>query len=199
MLSVERSDLVAPDAKETVDDGLRQLIVAAQAGDQAAYRAALAAVVPIVRRVARALGVLPPSIDDVVQETLLSMHRLLHTYDPDRPFAPWLNAIARRRSIDVLRVRGRRSQREVHAPIAYDNHPEEEDRFVAVEMKEDAERLRPAIEALPEGQREAVKLLGLDGYTLAESAELSGKTKTALKVSFHRAIKSLRARLEGSG
>ncbi|MCW5695261.1 MAG: sigma-70 family RNA polymerase sigma factor [Bauldia sp.] len=174
-------------------------MIAAQGGDQVAYRALLSAAVPVVRRVARAIGVPPASVDDVVQETLLSMHRLLHTYDPARPFAPWLNAIARRRSIDMLRAQGRRSTREVHAPIAYEAHAEEEDRYVAVEMKGDAERLRPAINALPEGQREAVKLLGLDGYTLAESAELSGKTKTALKVSFHRAIKSLRARLEGSG
>lgn len=186
-------------SKDTIEESLRQLMVAAQAGDQTAYRAVLSAVVPIIRRVARAIGVQPPSIDDVVQDTLLSMHRLLHTYDPSRPFGPWLNSIARRRSIDVLRSRGRRAKREVHAPIAYDNHPEETDRFTAVEMREDTERLRPAIDALPESQREAVKLLGLDGYSLAESAELSGKTKTALKVSFHRAIKSLRARLEGSG
>lgn len=186
-------------SKDTIEESLRQLMVAAQAGDQTAYRAVLSAVVPIIRRVARAIGVQPPSIDDVVQDTLLSMHRLLHTYDPSRPFGPWLNSIARRRSIDVLRSRGRRAKREVHAPIAYDNHPEETDRFTAVEMREDTERLRPAIDALPESQREAVTLLGLDGYSLAESAELSGKSKTALKVSFHRAIKSLRARLEGSG
>ena len=46
-------------------------------------------------------------IDDVVQETLTTVHRARQTYDPSRSFAAWLRTIAQRRSIDGLRHHGR--------------------------------------------------------------------------------------------
>src|SRR6516164_6672016 len=42
-------------------------------------------------------------IDDVVQETLLTVHQARHTYDPNRSFTAWLRTIAQRRAIDGLR------------------------------------------------------------------------------------------------
>ena len=45
--------------------------------------------------------------EDAVQDTLLTLHTLRHTFDPTRPFGPWLATIAARRAIDRLRRRGR--------------------------------------------------------------------------------------------
>ena len=42
-------------------------------------------------------------LDDLVQETLISLHGKLSSYDPERPFLPWLAAIARYRFVDHLR------------------------------------------------------------------------------------------------
>ncbi len=55
------------------------------------------------RQFARARLGAVPWIDDVVQETLLAVHRARQTYDPGRPFAPWFYAVASSRLIDVIR------------------------------------------------------------------------------------------------
>jgi RNA polymerase sigma factor (sigma-70 family) len=71
--------------------------------------------------VARGQGIRSDLIDDVVQETLLTVHRARQTYDPNRSFTAWLRTIAQRRAIDGLRRVGRTRTREVYripVPIA---------------------------------------------------------------------------------
>ena len=58
--------------------------------------------------------------------------------------------------------------------------------------------IRLAVAALSPGQREAVELLAIRQRSLGEAAAETGKTKVALKVNLHRALKTLRARFEGS-
>src|SRR5262245_57557210 len=99
-------------APESNDDLARDrewsaLMAAAQGGDRAAYERLLREILPFLRALAARQHRRPDRIEDVVQEALLTVHRVRHTYDPTRPFAPWLAAIARRRSIDALRRRGR--------------------------------------------------------------------------------------------
>ena len=53
----------------------------------------------------------PGQLDDLVQETLLAVHQKLGTYEPSRPFLPWLAAIARYRWIDALRQAYRNKER----------------------------------------------------------------------------------------
>lgn len=174
-------------------------MAAAQAGDRAAYTALLRDCVPVVQAVARRQGVPPGRVDDVVQDVLLTVHRVRHAYDPVRPFTPWLRAIAQRRIIDLLRRHGRQGARELHAPLAYEGHPDpaaSPER--SLEQARRADTLRSAIAALPAGQREAVEQLGLEERTLAEAASATGRTTGALKVNLHRALKALRAGL-GAG
>ncbi len=171
-------------------------MAAAQAGDRAAYAALLRDCVPVVQAVARRQGVPPHRVDDVVQEVLLTVHRVRHTYDPARSFTAWLRVIAQRRTVDLLRRQGRQSARELHAPLAYEGHsdpaanPER-----SLEQGREADTLRAAIAALPAGQRQAVEQLGLQERTLAEAASATGRTTGALKVNLHRALKALRASL----
>ena len=176
------------------------LMQAAQAGDGDAYAALLRDCVPLIRAVARGRGVAPDAVDDVVQDVLLTLHRVRHTYDPGRSFTAWLRAIAERRAIDLLRRRGRRQSREVHAPEAYEDHadPAEsaETRVVAGER---ARRLGEAVRGLPPGQREAVERLALLDQSLAEASAETGRSKVALKVNLHRALKALRTRMAGEG
>ncbi len=84
---------------------------AAQDGDARAYRLLLRECATLAAAVARRHGVPPFAVDDVVQDTLLTVHRVRHTYDPTRPFDPWLRAIAGRRAVDALRRRGRQGER----------------------------------------------------------------------------------------
>ena len=74
----------------------------AQGGDRAAYRRLLEEIAPYVR--ALAVRRLPnrSDVEDAVQDVLMTVHAIRQTYDPARPFGPWLVAIADRRIIDRL-------------------------------------------------------------------------------------------------
>ena len=182
------------------DDAGRQRrawMAAAQSGDRRAYERLLADSVALIRNVARRRGVPADALDDAVQETLITVHRVRHTYDPSRSYDAWLAAIAERRAIDVLRSHGRRSRREVHDDLALEQHPDRDDASAESERAQHAQRLQAAVAGLPPRQREAVEQLGLRERSLAEAAAETGSTAGALKVNLHRALKSLRERLRG--
>ncbi|MFC5435535.1 RNA polymerase sigma factor [Rhodanobacter umsongensis] len=182
---------------ETPDRRRAAWMAAAQAGDRRTYEKLLADSVALIRVAARRQGVAQDHIDDVVQETLITVHRVRHTYDPTRSYDAWLTAIANRRAIDALRSRGRRDSREVRDDHALDSHPDQHDASAAAESGQRARRLREAIAELPPGQREAVEQLGLRERSLSEAAELTGRNTGALKVNLHRALKALRDRFHG--
>jgi RNA polymerase sigma factor (sigma-70 family) len=169
-------------------------MVAAQAGDQAAYGALLRDCVGVIEKVARRQGVPADRIDDVVQDTLLTVHRARQTYDPARSFTAWLAVLAARRAVDLMRKTGRHAVREVHAPLAYERHADESAASRRPAYGSEA-RLGAAVADLPARQREAVQLLVLQERSLAETAAATGRSKGSLKVNLHRALKSLRARL----
>lgn len=182
---------------DEVDSDWSTMMGAAQAGDRVAYEALLRDCVPHVRRVVRRSGVRTDLVDDVVQEVLLTVHRARQTYDPSRSFKAWLSAIAQRRAIDMLRHRGRQDRREVADDTGYDSHPD--GAATPEQAWEDEARqrvLREALAQLPAGQREAMDALALRQLSLDEAAAATGKTKGALKVNLHRALKALRLRSE---
>lgn len=182
------------------DARLSAWMAAAQGGDAAAYTTLLRECLPLVARMARREGVRGEAAEDVVQDTLLAIHRARATYDPARPFLPWLAAIAQRRAIDQLRRSGRRQGREVHDPLAYEGAPDPGDGAdAALGRSERAERVRAWVDDLPPRQREAVDRLALAEESLEEASRSTGRTKVALKVNLHRALKALRAKLTTGG
>ncbi len=183
--------------KESPDRQRAAWMAAAQAGDRHAYERVLADSVALIRGVARRQSVPLDMLDDVVQETLLTVHRVRHTYDPARSYGAWLAAIAGRRAIDALRSHGRRARREVFDERTLDQLAERDDASVASERAQEALRLRAAIAGLSPGQREAVEQMGLKERSLAEAASETGRKAGALKVNLHRALKTLRDRLHG--
>ncbi|MGH8156824.1 MAG: sigma-70 family RNA polymerase sigma factor [Rhodanobacter sp.] len=187
----------AANDSESPDQRRAAWMAAAQTGDRRAYEKLLADSVGLIRAAARRQGVAHDQLDDVVQETLITVHRVRHTYDPARSYDAWLTAIASRRAIDALRSSGRRDRREIHDEFAIDAHPDADDASAASEGQQRAQRLREAIAELPPGQREAVEQLGLHERSLREAAELTGRNTGALKVNLHRALKALRERFHG--
>jgi RNA polymerase sigma-70 factor (ECF subfamily) len=137
-------------------------------------------------------------IDDVVQETLLTVHRARQTYDPNRSFTAWLRTIAQRRAIDVLRRVGRTRTREVYAPLAYENHSDPSDATEETAFHIDhTEVLSSAVGKLSARQREAVEHLAFQSQSLAQAATITGRSAGSLRVDWHRALKTLYARLGG--
>jgi len=165
------------------------LMARAQGGDGEAYRRLLVAIAPYLRSLALRHHRDPSDVEDTVQDVLLTVHAIRHTYDPTRPFGPWLLAIAKRRIIDQLRRQGRTRAREVALDL--------EETFSAPEANLgeadwNQRALGDAIGRLPPGQREAVRLLKLQEMSLRQAAAASGLSVAALKVAMHRAMKNLR-------
>lgn len=174
------------------------LMAHAQAGDAGAYRRLLGEISPYLRRLAARRHSDPADIEDTVQDILLTVHAIRYTYDPTRPFGPWLVTIAQRRIIDRLRRRGRLQSREAPLTEEHETFPAEQANL-ADEMS-DRRELHEAVERLPASQREAIRLLKLKEMSLKEAAEVTGMSITALKVATHRALNSLRKMLSrGSG
>jgi len=189
-------DAESPGQKE-VDCRRAAWMVAAQAGDRAAYETLLRDCIPSIKRVARGQGIRPDLIDDVVQETLLTVHRARQTYDPNRSFTAWLRTIAQRRAIDVLRRVGRTRTREVYAPLAYENHSDPSGATEETAFHIDHTQVLSAVGKLSARQREAVEHLAFQSQSLAQAATITGRSTGSLRVDWHRALKTLYARLGG--
>jgi RNA polymerase sigma factor (sigma-70 family) len=176
----------------SVDDLRRAAqMAAAQAGDRFAYEALLRDCVPLARAVAVRRGVATDYVEDVVQDVLLTIHRARQTYDPSRSFTAWLCTIAERRAIDLLRRIGRQHAREVHSPLDFESFADQGARPADVSVATGG-RVKEALASLPERQREAVQILVLEERSLSEAAIATRRSKGALKVNLHRALKTLR-------
>ncbi|MGH9810340.1 MAG: sigma-70 family RNA polymerase sigma factor [Terriglobia bacterium] len=166
------------------------LMAHAQAGEQEAYRRLLEEITPYVRSLAAKCHRDPSDVEDTLQDVLLTVHAVRHTYDPTRPFGPWLVAIAHRRITDRLRRQGRSTARETVLTAEHETFSPHEANYL--DSMSAARALREAIEHLPQGQRDAIKLLKLQEMSLKEAASASGMSVAALKVATHRAMKNLR-------
>jgi RNA polymerase sigma-70 factor (ECF subfamily) len=164
-------------------------MAAAQQGDENAYRSLLEAVQPIVFGYVRKRINSAEAAEDIAQEVLLTLHRVRHTYSPDRPFEPWLFAIARSRLIDYLRKLKRISSVEVMMDVM------PEARELAGETS--GENALDVLEKLPAAQREAFSMLKVEGLSTREAAERAGVSVSALKVRAHRAYNAIKKSLAG--
>lgn len=171
-------------------------LAAAQAGDRRSYETLLRAALPWLRGMARKRF---PWADlaereDIVQDTLLALHRNLHLYDPARPAKPFLLGILKLRGAERHRVRARRHIRET--PL--DDLPVTSDALATKATQEaslDVRRASSAITTLPPRDRKILEMLKLREMTLAETSAATGMTVGALKVATFRAIRRLRQKL----
>lgn len=171
------------------------LMARAQDGDAEAYLRLLQEITPYLRYRTARYHRDPRDIEDTVQDILLTLHSVRHTYDPSLPFGPWLVGIANRRAFD--RLRRQRRQRIHEFPLTHDHEA------VAgadnIENAPDRHRLEDAIGDLPPVQQQAIRMLKLKEMSLKEAATESGMSITSLKVATHRALKSLRKMLMDRG
>jgi RNA polymerase sigma-70 factor (ECF subfamily) len=193
----------SPDvASDEAGDGAQwgDWMAQAQRGDRAAYHALLSAIAPWLRAIARRYLRQEQDAEDMVQEILIVVHDIRHTYEPGRPFKPWLATIATRRCIDSLRQRMRRNLHEMADEDALAQAPDDSVSGrpeAQLEREQEQGRVRRAVQSLPARQREAVELLRLRELSLNEAADESGQGVGSLKVAMHRAMKSLQRAIAG--
>lgn len=184
------------DAAASDDAAWSQWMRQAQAGDRVAYERVLQAIVPYLSAIARRMLGHPDAVDDAVQDILLIVHSVRHTYEPERPLKPWLATIARRHCIDLERRRLRRQRHEtgddeaIAARAGHDPSPED-----ALGRLQDSAGMRRVVAALPPRQRTALELMKLGELSAREASRASGLSVPALKVACHRALKSLGRKL----
>lgn len=183
----------------TSDEELSSLMWAAQQGDAAAYSRLLREITRRVRSVVRRQRGFAGAaeVEDLVQDVLLSVHAVRASYDPERPFIPWLMAIVRNRLADGARRHARRAAREVQVDDIDVTFADV--RTNTGESAWSTEALHAAVQALPPGQRQAIELLKLRELSLQEASSLTGTSISALKVATHRAMAALRRTFRNAG
>jgi RNA polymerase sigma-70 factor (ECF subfamily) len=128
---------------------------------------------------------LPPGmVDDAVQDTLFAIHQKRHTYDPSRPFGPWLAAVARYKWIDRLRAMKAAPTEALSEELAVPDHEEQ------VTSAHSLERL---LQTLKPAQSEVIRLVKLQGYSIEEAAHRTGQSAALVKVNIHRGLGRLTA------
>ena len=172
------------------------LMQAAQHGDAGAYERLLREIAPLLRNVVRRRRPFldAADVEDLVQETLISVHAARATYDAGRPLLPWLYALLGNGMADAARRHARRAAYEVQAEDFERTVESVPDRD-AGEDYGDPQRLMQAIRELPDGQRKAVELLKLQELSLKAASAATGVSVGALKIAMHRALLALRSKL----
>jgi RNA polymerase sigma factor (sigma-70 family) len=174
----------------TSEAQLRAMMVAGLEGDPEAHEFLLTALVPLLRSFfRRRIRGAQDDAEDLVQETLLAVHTRRVTYDRNRAFTVWLYAIARYKLVDHFRRRRRL------CPI------EELSEMLVIEGFEDAsaavldvERL---LKGLPTKQAGLIRDTKLVGLSVTEAAKRAHIGQSDVKVSIHRGLRALAARIRG--
>ncbi len=161
----------------------RDWMLAALAGDGAAYRMLLQGLTRHLRSYyARRLD--SGAAEDAVQETLIAIHAKRATYDPSLPFTAWVYGIARYKLIDEYRRHKRRATVPLDEAAELFGHDEASEAIA----RRDVAKL---LDKLPPAKRQLVRDIKLDGVSIADAARRTGLSESAVKVTVHRAIKSL--------
>lgn len=179
-----------------------ELVGRAAAGDASAFRELVERhqlrVYQIVHRMLRDRT----DADDVTQETFVRVFRNLDRFDREREFGPWLHTIARNAALNFIASRGRRkaaSLEELRDKGAPPPASREESPLESLARREVVERVRGAMEALPEEQRLVITLREFDGLAYDEIAATLGIPIGTVMSRLSRARAALAARLRAGG
>lgn len=180
------------------DAGLTAAVLAAQDGDEDAFRTVYRAVQPRLLGYIRTL-VGEPDAEDVASEAWLQIARDLDRFsgDADR-FRGWAARIARNRALDHLRMRGRR-------PATGGDETELSEKPAGSDTADEAiealatGRTMSLIAQLPQDQAEAVVLRVVVGLDAKSAAQTLGKRPGAVRTAAHRGLKRLAELLRADG
>jgi len=182
------------------------LMAESQAGDKEAFQCLLTEISTVIERFclkrAGYLGV----TEDVVQETLIAIHRYRQSYDPDRSFRRWMFAIAKHKLVDAIRKRTKYDHADDFYEVFVTNpgalpystiggqmsdHALYKAHNVEYGMEERKGQLTVALRQLPSKYREAFRLVKMEGFSVRGAAAELGVTESAVKVRVHRAFKMI--------
>ncbi|MBP2303105.1 RNA polymerase sigma factor [Azospirillum picis] len=147
--------------------------------------------IPRLRRFARAMVRDATLADDLVQECLERALSRLHLWRPGTNLRAWLFTILRNLHINGVRRRQPVVDIDAEAQAAIGAAPGSQ--FVRMELRD----LRRALGLLPNEQREVVLLIGLEGISYNEAADILGISIGTVKSRLSRGRRALRLLMEG--
>lgn len=155
-------------------------------GDAAAFRAIFDRYAPrLLRLTVRHLRS-DELAREVVQQTFFQLHAARLDFRTDAKLRPWLFTIA----MNLVREHYRKKKRRGETELVEERAPGVE--APSLERKERIERVRAAVERLPQSQREVLELHWFEERPFAEVAEILGTNEGAVRVRAHRAYKRLK-------
>jgi RNA polymerase sigma-70 factor (ECF subfamily) len=135
---------------------------------------------------------------DLAQEVFVRVYKNRHRFRPECKFSTWLYAIATNLARNHARWHQRHPLRLVDpatlregAPACHQPPPDQH-----AELSEQARRVRDAIEALPDDQREALLLSVFEGLSHQEIADILSTRPKVIEMRLYRARKALAAQLQ---
>ncbi len=129
---------------------------------------------------------------DVVQDTFLKLCGQDES-DLSNRLAEWLFTVCRNRALDVLRKEGRMtrlSEDQVQTCRSPDLDPSD-----ALERRDSAARVLQLLDALPNNQREVIRLKFQNGFSYREISRISGHSVSNVGFLIHVGLKTIRQRL----
>lgn len=170
---------------------INELVQRCLAGDEVAIRQFVSRFERVVFSLCLRMLTHRQDAEDMTQESLVRIVRHLDQWDPDRPFLPWMMAIAANRCRTLMARRSRRpagplAESEAPAVMDPDSH----------ELREELQR---AINQLREEYRNCFELFYLQELSCAEISELAGVPEGTVKTWLHRARKELAEALKRRG
>jgi RNA polymerase sigma-70 factor (ECF subfamily) len=127
--------------------------------------------------------------EDLAQETLLAIHRGMDRFDGQghKAFLSWVFTIAENRIRDAVDYHGA-EKRKKPDPLSFTQTSPSG----AAAREESVQRVRRAVESLPEDHREVVRLRRFEELEYPQVAEIMGRTENAVRVLYCRALKALK-------
>lgn len=175
-----------------IEARLKGLMCETLGGDAVAYTRLLSALAEHLRAFfRRRLSRDPDSVEDLVQETLIAVHNQRHTFQPDRPFTPWVHAIAKYKFIDCLRRSAARPEESL---------PDDDELNILEDSATDAATarrdVRKLLATLPPHFRLPIEHVKLEGLSVHEASVRTGMSVSAIKIGIHRGLKLLARNLQ---
>jgi RNA polymerase sigma factor (sigma-70 family) len=191
---------VDPNARPTPYDGLedRALVARVTEGDGGALEALYARYGRACFGLARRILADEQFAQDVVQEVFLTVWRDAHRFDASRGgFSTWLLSMTHHKAVDAVRREENLRKRRTTAEILEDREvdgPQVHDEVWSTLRRE---RVRAAMQTLPDPQKEALTLAYFGGYTQREIAGITNTPLGTVKTRMLAGMKRLKSGLEG--
>ena len=170
----------------------RDLVLAFQSGNTAAYESIDHSCRPTAERICRRLLINPADVEEAVQETMMRAYQGLPRFNGSYALTAWIARIATNVCLDTIRSRSRRplnggtidqnTEPNGHDGNGHNLNPEE-----LVEQAADAEEVRKVLADLPERHRTALVLREFEGLSHRRIAAMLDTSPERVKALLHRA------------